>query len=116
MTAGRFYPSSKICSGCGVVKAKLALSERTCTCAVCGLVIGRDVNAARNLLKLAGQDRGSCAQCRAAGSGVPSALGCCPPRAAARRRPVSMARAEPVRPAARAASAHPVPLAPIPSA
>jgi putative transposase len=51
--AGRFYPSSKQCSGCGTVKAKLALSERTYTCAACGLVIDRDVNAARNLLKLA---------------------------------------------------------------
>jgi putative transposase len=35
------------------VKAKLALSERTYRCAVCGLVADRDVNAARNLLALA---------------------------------------------------------------
>ena len=27
--AGRWFPSSKTCSGCGAVKAKLALSERT---------------------------------------------------------------------------------------
>jgi putative transposase len=51
--AGRWYPSSKTCSGCGTVKAKLALSEHTYTCAACGLVIDRDVNAARNLLHLA---------------------------------------------------------------
>jgi putative transposase len=51
--AGRFYPSSKTCSGCGTVKAKLALSERSYQCAACGLVINRDVNAARNLLNLA---------------------------------------------------------------
>jgi putative transposase len=51
--AGRWYPSSKLCSGCGAVKAKLALSERTYRCEFCGLVIDRDVNAARNLLKLA---------------------------------------------------------------
>jgi putative transposase len=51
--AGRWYPSSKTCSGCGTVKAKLALSERTYTCAACGLVMDRDVNAARNLLHLA---------------------------------------------------------------
>jgi putative transposase len=51
--AGRWYPSSKTCSGCGAVKAKLALSERTYTCAACGLVMDRDVNAARNLLNLA---------------------------------------------------------------
>jgi putative transposase len=51
--AGRFYPSSKTCSGCGTVKAKLALSERTYWCDACGLVADRDVNAARNLLHLA---------------------------------------------------------------
>jgi putative transposase len=53
VTAGRFYPSSKKCSGCGAVKAKLALSERTYQCDSCGLVLDRDVNAARNLLFLA---------------------------------------------------------------
>jgi IS605 OrfB family transposase len=53
VTAGRFYPSSKTCSGCGAVKAKLALSERTYACTACGVVMDRDVNAARNLLKLA---------------------------------------------------------------
>ena len=51
--ANRFYPSSKICSVCGTVKTKLSLSERTYLCWACGLVIGRDVNAARNLLNLA---------------------------------------------------------------
>ena len=51
--AGRFYPSSKACSGCGAVKAKLALSERTYHCDHCGLTEDRDVNAARNLLALA---------------------------------------------------------------
>jgi putative transposase len=53
ITADRWYPSSKTCSGCGAVKAKLALSERTYQCAVCGLVLDRDINAARNLLNLA---------------------------------------------------------------
>jgi len=53
IVADRWYPSSKKCSGCGHVKAKLALSERTCRCGQCGLVLDRDVNAARNLLKLA---------------------------------------------------------------
>ena len=41
-----------MCSGCGAVKATLALSERTYRCG-CGLVTGRDVNAAANLLNLA---------------------------------------------------------------
>jgi putative transposase len=46
----RFHPSSKLCSGCGHAKAKLALSERTYRCDRCGIVLDRDVNAARNLL------------------------------------------------------------------
>lgn len=50
--AGRYYPSSKTCSGCGEVKAKLSLSERTYDCGACGLVIDRDLNAARNLVAL----------------------------------------------------------------
>jgi putative transposase len=53
LVAGCFFPSSKMCSGCGVVKAKLTLSERTYRCDACGLVVDRDVNAAPNLLKLA---------------------------------------------------------------
>jgi transposase len=53
VVADRWFPSSKTCSACGTVKAKLSLSERTFTCEACGLVTGRDVNAARNLLHLA---------------------------------------------------------------
>jgi putative transposase len=52
--ADRFYPSSKTCSGCGTVKAKLSLSERTYRCPSCGLVLDRDLNAARNLAALVG--------------------------------------------------------------
>jgi putative transposase len=51
--ADRFYPSSKTCSACGWVKAKLTLAERTFSCKSCGLVLDRDLNAARNLAKLA---------------------------------------------------------------
>jgi putative transposase len=51
--ADRFYPSSKTCSACGWVKAKLTLAERTFTCEACGLQLDRDLNAARNLAKLA---------------------------------------------------------------
>lgn len=50
--ADRWYPSSKTCSGCGAVKAKLPLSERTFTCTECGLVLDRDENAALNLAAL----------------------------------------------------------------
>ena len=49
----RWFPSSKTCSNCGVVKAKLSLSERTFNCDACGLSIDRDVNAAINI-KVAG--------------------------------------------------------------
>jgi len=52
VVADRFYPSSKTCSGCGWVKAKLTLAERTFCCERCGLVLDRDLNAARNLAKL----------------------------------------------------------------
>lgn len=45
----RWYPSSKTCSRCGRVKAKLSLSERTYRCDGCGLVIDRDLNAAVNI-------------------------------------------------------------------
>jgi putative transposase len=53
--ADRWYPSSKTCSGCGVVKATLRLSERTFRCDQCPLVLDRDLNAARNLAGLAEQ-------------------------------------------------------------
>ena len=45
----RWYRSSKTCSGCGRVKAKLSLSERTYRCDSCGLVLDRDLNAAINI-------------------------------------------------------------------
>ena len=53
IVADRWYPSSKTCSACGTVKTKLALSARTYTCTTCGLVLDRDINAARNLAALA---------------------------------------------------------------
>jgi putative transposase len=53
IVADRFYPSSKTCSACGWVKAKLTLAERTFTCEACGLQLDRDLNAARNLATLA---------------------------------------------------------------
>ena len=53
--ADTFYPSSKTCSGCGHVKAKLPLSARVFACECCGLVVDRDLNAAVNLAKLVEQ-------------------------------------------------------------
>jgi len=49
IVADRWFASSKTCSGCGAVKAKLLLSERTYVCTSCGMVADRDLNAARNL-------------------------------------------------------------------
>ena len=53
VVADRWFPSSKKCSCCGSVKTELALSQRTYSCDDCGLVIDRDLNAARNLENLA---------------------------------------------------------------
>jgi IS605 OrfB family transposase len=49
IVADRWFASSKTCAGCGAVKAKLPLSERTYACDGCGLVMDRDLNAALNL-------------------------------------------------------------------
>jgi len=49
IAAPRFFPSSKICSGCGNKKVDLKLSDRTYECCACGLVIDRDENASINL-------------------------------------------------------------------
>jgi len=46
----RFYPSSKTCSACGVITAKMPLSIREWECAACGAHHDRDVNAAKNVL------------------------------------------------------------------
>ena len=53
IVADRWFASSKTCSECGAVKAKLALSERQYVCEECGTVLDRDVNAAVNLARLA---------------------------------------------------------------
>ncbi len=47
--ADKWYPSSKTCSECGHIKAKLSLSERTYICENCDSVIDRDFNASINL-------------------------------------------------------------------
>ena len=46
--ADRFFPSSKLCSGCGNIKKDLKLSDRIYRCE-CGNVIDRDYQAALNL-------------------------------------------------------------------
>jgi putative transposase len=51
VVADRWFPSSKTCSGCGSIKADLALADRVYDCSSCGLVLDRDVNAAVNLAR-----------------------------------------------------------------
>ncbi|MFP3728182.1 transposase, partial [Priestia filamentosa] len=48
---GTFYPSSKLCSCCGVKKVKLSLSDRVFNCDHCGTSLDRDDNASLNLSK-----------------------------------------------------------------
>jgi putative transposase len=58
--AGRSYVAvnpaytSQDCSGCGH-RQKLSLADRIYTCPCCGLVLNRDLNAARNILALGQQ-------------------------------------------------------------
>lgn len=45
---GRWFPSSRMCSRCGLVKKQLSLDERSYHCS-CGFIESRDVNAAINI-------------------------------------------------------------------
>jgi putative transposase len=47
---GRFEPTSQVCSACGVKDGPKPLRVRTWTCAACGTIHDRDVNAAKNIL------------------------------------------------------------------
>jgi putative transposase len=47
---GRFFPSTKRCSGCGFVVERLPLAVRVWECPECKAFHDRDVNAARNIL------------------------------------------------------------------
>lgn len=49
VTYDRWYASSKLCSGCRHLKDDLPLGERVYRCESCGLIIDRDLNAAKNL-------------------------------------------------------------------
>ena len=53
VVADRWFPSSKTCSACGYVMPILPLSVRDWTCPACGAVHNRDINAARNLERMA---------------------------------------------------------------
>lgn len=46
---GRFEPSSKLCSKCGIINQELTLKDREWTCSNCGSKLDRDINAAINI-------------------------------------------------------------------
>jgi len=48
---GRFEPSSKMCSVCGIIKKDLTLSDRELVCEVCQSEHDRDINASVNIKK-----------------------------------------------------------------
>ncbi|TCK04468.1 RNA-guided endonuclease InsQ/TnpB family protein [Phorcysia thermohydrogeniphila] len=48
----RYEPTTQVCSFCGN-RQKISLSERTFKCQKCGVEIDRDVNSARNVLRVA---------------------------------------------------------------
>jgi putative transposase len=72
VVANRWFPSSKTCSCCSVIKETLALSQRVFHCDDCGFEALRDVNAALNLARLAASS---------------AATACGEPRSGARRKP-----------------------------
>lgn len=53
VTADRWYPSSKTCSGCGLRLEALDLGTRLWICPGCGILHDRDINAAINLKNMA---------------------------------------------------------------
>ena len=74
VVADRWYPSSKTCSNCGEVKAKLPLGERVFRCGGCGFICHRDLNAAINLKNLAASSAvTACGEFSASGFGQSSA-------------------------------------------
>ena len=72
VVVSRWFPSSKTCSCCGVIKETLALSQRTFACDDCGFEASRDLNAALNLARLAASS---------------AASACGEPRSGAQRKP-----------------------------
>ncbi|MFJ4190518.1 RNA-guided endonuclease InsQ/TnpB family protein [Kitasatospora sp. NPDC089509] len=57
---GRFEPTSQVCSACGVKDGPKPLNVREWTCAACGAVLDRDINAAVNVAKAAGLAVSAC--------------------------------------------------------
>jgi putative transposase len=70
----RWYPSTRLCSVCGMRADRMALAVREWTCVGCGTLHDRDVNAARNLLA-AGQAVSACGADRRPQRGTTSRAG-----------------------------------------
>ncbi len=49
VVAPKYFASTRMCSRCRSTGVRLGLGQRIFTCASCGLVVDRDLNAARNL-------------------------------------------------------------------
>ena len=73
VVADRWFPSTKGCSRCGIVK-DMALSDRVYTCPVCGNEMDRDLNASKNLESVALSSRetlNACGELTATEEAVP---------------------------------------------
>jgi putative transposase len=78
VTIDRWYPSSQICSTCGWRNDEQTLADRPFVCEQCGMVLDRDVKAAKNLLSEALRTTASSAGSHASGeSSAGNAKGHC---------------------------------------
>lgn len=57
ISIGRFEPTSKTCSNCGIVFKELKINNRVWTCKNCGINHDRDINAAVNIKKFGLRDQ-----------------------------------------------------------
>ena len=70
VVASRWKPTSKTCCACGWRDSDLSLADRLFRCEQCGLVIDRDLNAAKNLAQLAGSSSERQNACGEASAGL----------------------------------------------
>jgi len=70
IVADRWFASSKTCACCGWVDEQLTLDDRTFRCQGCGIVIDRDLNAAKNLEQLAESSPDSINACGEGSAGL----------------------------------------------
>jgi putative transposase len=59
VVVSRWEPTSKMCSACGWIDEHLTLADRVFNCQACKFVLDRDLNAAVNLVNLAGSSSDS---------------------------------------------------------